>query len=92
MDEEVDDNSMWGEGKYTNYDIWCPMAFNVTAVTFEMTLSMNKFTNTFIPTYFQFIGMPIVETKFGMICNLTNLWRNIVMDDQNLDGKSLRKW
>ena len=52
MDEEVDDNFVWGEGKYTNYDIWCPMAFNVTAVTFEMTLSMNNFTNTFIPITF----------------------------------------
>ena len=36
--------------------------------------------------------MPIIETKFGIICILTNLWWNIVMDDWNLDEKSLSTW
>ena len=47
MDKEVDDNFMWGEGKDTKYDIL-------------VTLSMNKFTNIVIPTYFQFIQRPII--------------------------------
>ena len=65
------------------------MAFYVNAVTFLVMLSMNKFTNIVIPIYFQFIQMPIIETKFRIICNLTNLWWNIVMDDWHLDEKRL---
>ena len=53
---------------------------------------MNKFTTIVIPTYFQFIQMSISETKFGVICILTNMWWNIVMDDWNLDEESLSKW
>ena len=30
---------------YTNYDILCHMVFNVTMVTFWITLLMSKFTN-----------------------------------------------
>ena len=75
---------------YTKYDIRCHLAFFLghTTVTFLVTLSMNGFTNTAIPTYFQFIQIPIIVTKFGIICNLRNLWWNIVMDD----WKSLSKW
>jgi hypothetical protein len=37
---------------YTTYDVYCHMAFYVTAVTFLVTLSMNKFTNVAIQAYF----------------------------------------
>ena len=40
------------------------MVFYVTAVTFLVALSLNKFTNTIISTYFKLIQMPIIETKF----------------------------
>ena len=50
---------------------------------------MNKFTNIVIPIYFQFIQMPTIETKFGTICILTNMWWNIVMNDWILDEKHL---
>ena len=36
--------------------------------------------------------MPIIETKFGMICILTILRWIIVMDDSNLEEKSLSEW
>ena len=36
--------------------------------------------------------MPIIETKFGMICILTDLWWNIFMDGWNVDENSLTKW
>ena len=36
--------------------------------------------------------MPITETKFGVLCILTNLWWDVVMVDWNLDGKLLSKW
>ena len=62
------------------------MAFYVTTVTFFVTLSMNEITNTGIPTYFQFIQMPIIETD--IIGILTIMWWNIVMDDWNLKEKS----
>ena len=32
-----------------------------------MTLPMNKFTNVIIPTYFQFMQMPSIETKIWCI-------------------------
>ena len=35
----------------SKYCILCPMVIYVTAVTSLMTLSMNKFTTTVIPTY-----------------------------------------
>ena len=78
--------------KYAKDDIQCHRPFYVTTITFLVTLSMNKFTNTIIPTYFQFIQMLVTETKFGMICILTSLWWNIVMDDRDLDEKSVSKW
>ena len=68
------------------------MAFYVIVVTFLVTLCMNKFTYIVIPTYFQFIQMPIIETNFGMICIQAILWWNIVMDDWNANEKSLSKW
>ena len=39
------------------------MAFNVSAVSSSVTLSMNKFTNVVISTYFQVIHVPIIETS-----------------------------
>ena len=42
------------------------MVFYVTLVTFLVTLLMIRFTNNDIPTYFYFIDMPMVETKFGI--------------------------
>ena len=38
---------------------------------YVVTLFMKKFTNMVIPSYFQFIQMPIIETEFGIFCNLT---------------------
>jgi hypothetical protein len=67
------------------------MAFYVIGVAFIVMLSMNSFTNIIIPTYFQFIQVPIIETKFGIICIVTNVWLNIVKDDWNLDKGSLSK-
>lgn len=37
---------------YTKYDVLCHTAFYVNTVTFLVTLSMNKFTNVVVPTYF----------------------------------------
>ena len=53
---------------------------------------MNKCINIFIPTYFQFIQMPIIEIKFAIFYILTFLWWNIVINDWNLDEVSLGKW
>ena len=39
------------------------MAFYVTAIV--VTLHVNNFTNTVIPTYFQFIQMPNFKNKMG---------------------------
>ena len=58
---------------YTKYDIQCNKHSFVIAVIFLVTLSTNKFTNIVIPSYFQFIQMPIDETKFGMVYALTSL-------------------
>ena len=55
------------------------MAFYASMVTFLVTLSLHKFTNIVILIYFEFIQMPIIETKPGVICNLTNLWWKIVI-------------
>ena len=68
------------------------MSFYVIMVTFLATVSMNKLTNIVIPTYSQFIQMPITETKFGGIRILANLWWNILMVNWNLDEKPLGKW
>ena len=39
------------------------LLFYVTAVTFLVTLSISRFANTIIQTYFQFIQMPGIETS-----------------------------
>lgn len=57
----------WG----TKYCIQCRMIVLVIVVTFLITLPVNKFTNTTIPNYFKFIQVPIIETKFGVLCTLT---------------------
>jgi len=67
------------------------MAFYIIGVAFIVMLSMNNFTNIIIPTYFQFIHVPIIETRFGIICIVTNVWLNIVKDDWNLDKGSPSK-
>jgi hypothetical protein len=67
-------------GHYTKYCIECHMVFYVIDVTFLVTIATNKFTNIVILMYFQFIQMSIIETNLGIICILTNLWRNIVMN------------
>ena len=64
---------------YTKYCIYCHMIFYVTSIAFLVTLVVYKF--IVIPTCFQFIQMPIIETKFGIICILTNMGLNIVMKD-----------
>ena len=43
-----------------------------------MTLPMNKFTNVVIPTYFEFIQMPIIDPKFGKLCILAYFVMNIL--------------
>ena len=43
------------------------MVFYVNVVAFLVTLFMNKFTSTTIPTYFLFIQMSFIETKFDNI-------------------------
>ena len=63
----------FNKSKYTKYDIECCMAFYVTVVTFIVTLSMNKFTITVIPTYFQFIQTPIIDTNSSIIFIVANL-------------------
>ena len=43
--------------------------FMSLVVMFLMTqFLMNKFTSIAIPTYFEFIHMPIVVKKFGILC------------------------
>ena len=59
---------------------------------FLVLFLMNKCINIFIPTYFQFIQMPIIEIKFAIFYILTFLWWNIVINDWNLDAVSLGKW
>ena len=76
---------------YTKYDIACHMALYDTTITFLVTISIKKFANIVIMTYFQSVQMPITETKFDIICILIDLWWNIVMDDWDLDERSLRK-
>ena len=62
------------------------MVFDVTMVTFWMTLLMNKFADTVMDD-----GRvhPLAKTLPSLV---NNLWWNIVMDDWNLDEKSLDKW
>ena len=55
----------------------------IIAITFVMTLSMHNFTNVVIPTYFQFIQMPIIETKFDILCILTIVQLNTIKNDWN---------
>ena len=62
------------------------MVFYVTIITFRMTLLMNKWINNVIN-----VGWvhPLAKTLPFLV---GNLWWNIVMDDWNLDKKSLGKW
>ena len=79
-------------GHYTKYCNECDTVFHVPMVTFLMIVLMNNITRTILPTYLEYIQMSIIETKFGLLCILTTLWWNIVMDNWNLDEKSLSKW
>ena len=56
------------------------MVFDVPMVTFQMILLKNKWTN---------IVHPLPKTLPSLV---NNLWWNVVMDDWNLDEKSLGKW
>ena len=47
------------------------IVFSVTAVTCLVTLCLNKFTTIVMPTYLQFIQMPIIEAKLGVVYILT---------------------
>jgi hypothetical protein len=60
------------------------MGFSNIDVTFVTMLSMNKFTSTFIPTYFQIMQLLIIDTNFDILMHV-----NIVMHDWNLDEKHL---
>ena len=62
------------------------MLFYVTMVTFRMTLCMNKWTNNVMDD-----GRvhPLAKPLPPLV---GNLWSNIIMDDWNLDEKSLSKW
>ena len=40
----------------------------VTMVTFQMTFFMDKSASIVIRSYFEFIQMLIIETKFGIYC------------------------
>ena len=53
---------------------------------------MNEFTNIAIPTYFQFIQMPIIETKLGAICILTIYAEALSWMIANWMKLSLSKW
>ena len=65
---------------YIKHDIKCYM------VTFWMTLFLNKWTNTIMDGGW-------VRPPAKTLPSLVNiLWWNIVMDDWNLDEKSLGKW
>ena len=54
-------------------------------VTFQMTL-MNKWTNSVMDDAWVHL---VAKTLLYLV---NNLWWNIVMDDRNLDEKSLSKW
>ena len=62
------------------------MVLYVTVLTFQMTLFMNKSTN--IVMNYKVVHM-IAKTLPSLVSNLC--W-NIVMDDWDLDEKSLDKW
>ena len=74
---------------YTKSYIEDHMVFYVIMENFLATRFMNKFTNIDILTYFLFIQIPSIETKLSMICILTNLRWNVVIDDQNWMKKPL---
>ena len=61
------------------------MVFSITMVTFRMTPIMNKFTDIVMHDGW-FAPLPKTLTSLVKI-----LWQNIVMDDWNLDEKSLSK-
>ena len=61
------------------------MVFSITMVTFRMTPIMNKFTDIVMHDGW-FAPLPKTLTSLVKI-----LWQNIVMDDWNLDEKSISK-
>ena len=62
------------------------MVFDVTMVTFQMTLLTNKFTNIVMD------GGKVHPLAKAIPSFVSNLWWNIVMDDWDLDVKSIAKW
>ena len=61
----------------------------VTVITYLVTILMDKFISVYIPTYFQFVQMPIIETKF---CILTIPKMNYCYGWLEMDESSLRNW
>ena len=72
--------------RYSKYDIECHMVFYVTMGTFRLTVLMNKWTNIVMDDGWVH---PLAKTLPSLVSNLC--W-NVVMDDWNLDEKSLGKW
>ena len=62
------------------------MAFDVTMVTFHMPLLMNKWTDIVLDDG----GVHALAKSLPSLVG--DLWQNVVMDDWNLDEKSLGKW
>jgi hypothetical protein len=78
--------ALYSTKKYIKYDIYCRMAFYVSMEAFWMKLLMNK--RTYIVMNDGWVH-PLAKTLLSLA---NNLWWNIVMDDWNLDEKSLGKW
>ena len=51
--------------------------------------SHNKFASIVMPTYFQFVQVLIIETKFDLNCILTILVIIVVINDWKLDENHL---
>ena len=66
--------------------IFSVVVFNVAMETFQMTVLMNKWTNTVMDDgWVHSLAKPLPSL-------VNNLWWNIVMDDWNFDEKSLGEW
>jgi hypothetical protein len=83
---------MWmlAHGKLVNStpkEVRYHMIVYVTMVTFQMTLLMNKWTNIVIDD--DGWVHPLAKNPTFYV---SNLWWNIVMDDWDMDEKSLGKW
>ena len=68
---------------HIKYDIVCHMVFYVIRGTFQMMFLMNKWTNTITDDGWLH---PLAKTLPSLV---NNLWRNIDMDDWDLDGNHL---